>query len=150
MNLESLKWTKNVKPSEGWAYSDFEKSELFKLAWKDNEDNANRPERGDLILLRQHAYVTHLVKVLDRKAEREEWQGEWSLYRIVEVVWSVGHTNPLPSLKSDLIFGYPGVLAYMGGDVMKLEELPTFQDAWDRNGGLAAFQAHVQVALSTN
>jgi hypothetical protein len=36
---------------------------------------------------------------------------------------------------------------YMGGDVMKLEELPTFQKAWDNQGGLLAFQQHVQSKL---
>lgn len=35
MNLERLQWTKNVRPDEGWAYSQFKKSELFKLAWRD-------------------------------------------------------------------------------------------------------------------
>jgi hypothetical protein len=120
---------------------------LFKLAWKDNEADANRLERDDLILLRQHGYVTHLVKVLNRQAEREDSQSDWNLYRIVEVVWTIGDTNPPPSLKADLIFGYSGVLAYMGGDVMKLEDLPTFKDAWEHKGGLAEFQARVQSRL---
>lgn len=144
INLECLQWTKNVKPAERWAYCEFKKGELFKLAWKEDEANANRPKRDDLILLRQHGYVTHLVKVLNRQVEREDSPNDWNLYRIVEVVWAIGGTNPPPSLKADLIFGYSGVLAYMGGDVMKLEELPTFKNAWDGQGGLLAFQQHVQ------
>jgi hypothetical protein len=147
MNLERLQWTKNVKDSDGWAYCEFKKSELFKLAWRNDEANANRLERDDLILLRQLGYVTHVVKVLDRHAEREDWQGDYNLYRIVEVVWAIGSTNPPPSAKAGLIFGYPEVLAYMGGDVMKLEELPTFQKAWENQGGLLAFQQHVQSNL---
>ncbi len=152
MNLERLQWTKNVKDSDGWAYCEFKKGELFKLAWRNDEANANRLERDDLILLRQLGYVTHVVKVLDRQAEREDWQGDYNLYRIVEVVWPpitpIGGTNPPPSAKAGLIFGYPEVLAYMSGDVMKLEELPTFKKAWDDQGGLLAFQQHVQSKLA--
>lgn len=148
MNLGFLKWTKNVKPADGWAYCGFEASKLFKLAWRDDEANANKPERNDLILLRQHGYVTHLVKVLNRQAEREDWLGDYNLYRIVEVVWSIAGTNPPASAKADVIFGYSAVLDYMGGNVMKLEELPTFMDAWDSQGGLSAFQDHVKSRLS--
>jgi hypothetical protein len=68
------------------------------------------------------------------------------IYRIVEVAWSIGGTNPPPSLKADLVFDYTEVLSYMGGDVMKLEELPTFTNRWDSE--LSAFQAHVQSSLS--
>ena len=122
MNLERLQWTKNVKDSDGWAYCEFKEGELFKLAWRNDEANANRLERDDLILLRQLGYVTHVVKVLDHQAEREDWQGEYNLYRIVEVVWAISNTNPPPSAKADIIFDYPGVLNLQGGNVMKLEE----------------------------
>ena len=156
MNLQRLQWTKNVKDSDEWAYCEFKKGELFKLAWKDDEANANRLERYDLILLRQRGYVTHVVKVLNRQAERDDDPNVFNIYRIVEVVWALSSTNPPlsrstnppPSLKADLIFGYPEVLAYMGGDVMKLEELPTFKKAWDDRGGLLAFQQHVQSGLT--
>ena len=147
MNLEHLQWTKNVRPDEGWAYSQFKKSELFKLAWRDDKENADRLEKEDLVLLRQHGYVTHLVKILDRQSEREEWQGEWSLYRIVEVVWALDCSAPSASAKADIIFGFPGVLAFMGGNAMRLEDLPTFKKAWDAKGGLAAFQTHIQTGL---
>jgi hypothetical protein len=147
MNLERLQWTKNVKDTDGWAYCEFKKGKLFKLAWKDDEANANRLERYDLILLRQQGYVTHIVKVLNRQAERDDDPNVFNIYRIVEVVWAIGNTNPPPSAKAGLIFGYPEVLSYMGGDVMKLEELPTFQKAWDNQGGLLAFQQHVQSKL---
>jgi hypothetical protein len=148
MNLQHLQWTKNVKPTDGWAYREFKPAELFKLAWRDNEANANRPERNDLILLRQHGYATHLVKVLNRQAERADWSGDYNLYRIVEVMWSMDETNPPVSAKAAVIFGYPAVLDYMGGNVMKLEELPTFNDAWNSQGGLFAFQEHVKSKLA--
>jgi hypothetical protein len=76
VNLQKLRWTKNVKPvnQEPRAYETFKVGNLFKLAWKDDEGNASRPQREDLILLRQGGYVTHLVEVLDYKPEREKWQ----------------------------------------------------------------------------
>ena len=86
MNLQSLQWTKNVIPAEGWAYNRFKVADLFKLAWKDDKANANRPERYDLILLRQHGYVTHVVKVLNRQADRDDDPSVFNIYRIVEVV----------------------------------------------------------------
>jgi len=146
MNLQYLQWTKNVLPANnGWAYSKFQVGELFKLAWKDDETNAKRPERNDLILLRQHGYVTHLVKVLNHRAEIEDWQGDYNIYRIVEVLWAIDCSNPPIAAKADAIFDYPEVLDYRGGNIMKLEELPTFAKRWD--SGLSAFQAHVQSTL---
>ena len=67
MDLTNLKWTKNIThpDNELWAYSDYERGHLFKLNWKKNKINANKPQKDDLILLRQRGYVTHLVKVLD-------------------------------------------------------------------------------------
>lgn len=145
MDLQNLKWTKNVRRADGaWAYSQFKVSELFKLAWKDNEPNANRPEKDDLILLRLQGYVTHLVRVLDYKAEREAWEGNYNIYRVVEVLWAIDFSSPSTSAKADTMFGYPEVLDYRSGDVMELESLPTFRQRWDGNGGLIEFQAHIQ------
>ena len=149
MNLQHLKWTKNVKPADGgYAYSQFKVSELFKLAWRDDEDNANRLSRDDLILLRQHGCVTHLVKVLDRSAEHEDWVGDFNIYRIVEVLWTIDCTHPPTSAKAEVIFGYSAVLDYRGGNAMKLEELDTFKKSWDSKGGLPAFQEHVKSGLA--
>lgn len=145
MDLQKLRWTKNVRRDDGtWAYSQFKVSDLFKLAWRDDEANASRPEKGDLILLRQQGYVTHLVRVLDYKAEHEVWQGAYDIYRIVEVLWAINFGNPPVSAKAEAIFDYSGVLAYQGGNIMKLEDLPTFKQRWDHDGGLGGFQTHIQ------
>jgi len=149
MNLSNLKWTKNVKPQyeDEPAYKDYKVGNLFKLAWKDEEVNANKPQRGDLILVRQRGYVTHLVEVLDYKAEREKWQGDFNIYRIVEVLWVVDDlNNPPSSAKADEVFGYS--LKYQGGDVMSLETMPTFQQHWQEQGGLPAFQERVRAMLN--
>ncbi len=149
MNLQSLKWTKNIKPAgqEPWAYQPFEVGSLFKLAWKDDEGNASKPQRADLILLRQGGYVTHLVEVLDGKTGREKWQGNFNIYRIVEVLWVIDWTNLPISAKADEVFGY-SVKGYQGGDVMFLETMPTFQQHWQNQGDLSAFQAHVRSLLN--
>lgn len=148
MDLHRLQWTKNVRRYDNkWAYSEVEDSKLFKLAWKDDEANANRPDRDDLILLRQNGYVTHLVKVLNRQAEREDWQGDYNIYRIVEVLWAINFSHPPIAAKADEVFGYSAVLNLQGGNVMKLEELPTFKEAWESRGGITAFQDYVQSRL---
>lgn len=147
--LYHLKWTKNVRPNGGnYAYSQFKVSNLFKLAWKDDKKNADRPERSDLILLRQHGYATHLVKVLDCQSEKEDCQHEYDIYRIVEVIWTMDCDNSPEFAKAGNIFGYPEVLSYQGGDVMKLEDLPTFQKRWNTEGGLSAFHKHLHKELS--
>jgi len=148
MNLQNLKWTKNIKPAgqEPWAYQSFEIGSLFKLAWKDDEGNASKPQRADLILLRQSGYVTHLVEILDEKPGREKWQGDFNIYRIVEVLWVIDWNNLPDSAKSDEVFGYPVKL--QGGDVMFLETMPTFQQHWQNQGGLPAFQERVRAMLN--
>jgi hypothetical protein len=148
MDLQDLKWTKNVRRGDGaWAYSQYKVSDLFKLAWKDDEANANRPEKGSLILLRQQGYVTHLVRILDYKAEREVGKGDYDIYRIVEVRWAIDFDNPPVSAKADAMFDYPEVLDYRSGNVMELENLPTFKQRWDDNGGLGGFQTYMQNLL---
>lgn len=150
MNLQNLKWTKNVRPRPtdcSWAYSEFKVHKPFRLAWRDNLKNAGKPDRDDLILLRQHGYVTHLVKVLNCQAEREDWQGDYNIYRIVEVLWAIDCSNPPIAAKAEVIFGYPEVLRYQHGHIMELEELPTFKGYWESRGGLNAFQDHVKSRL---
>ena len=144
--LQKLLWTKNIKPVQDWAYLNFRAGELFKLAWKKNESNASKPEREDLILLRQHGLVTHLVKVLDYKPEREKGSGDWNIYRVVEVIWSSANSES-STYKADEIFGYPEVLTYQGGSVMRLQELPTFNKAWSTKGGISGFQDRIASLL---
>jgi hypothetical protein len=98
-------------------------------------------------LLRQDGYVTHLVEVLDYKPEREKWQGDFNIYRIVEILWIIDWNNLSNFVKSDEVFGY-SVKKYQGGDVMFLETMPTFQQHWQNKGALSAFQAHVQDRLN--
>ncbi len=80
MNLYRLKWTKNVRSSDGeWAYSEVKVSDLFKLAWKDNATDASKLDKDDLVLLRQKGFVTHLVKILDHKPRCQTGTGDYDL-----------------------------------------------------------------------
>ena len=84
------------------------------------------------------------MKVLDYKAEREAGEGDYSIYRIVEILWTIDCDRPPSSAKSDEVFGYSEVLKYQSGDVMELETLRTFKQRWDNNGSLGAFQEYVR------
>ena len=146
MDLKNLKWTKSVTPqykNDIWAYFKFEDYELFKLSWKDNEKNAKKPEKDDLILLRQKGYVTHLVKVLDHEPKKDHWQGHFNIYRIVEVLWVIDWKNLSDLYQAEEVFGYDEVLHYQGGNVMELDNSQTFKKRWDSDGGLNGFQNHV-------
>jgi hypothetical protein len=72
MDLNKLKWIKNVNnPEGGWVYKHEEVTypylvPEFHLHWKTTAlENAKKPNPSDLILLCQRTRVTHLVKVLD-------------------------------------------------------------------------------------
>lgn len=95
MNLTGLKWTKNVKNQDGryWAYKDkaeyIEPAEnIFGLNWKYNQyENTCKPQKDDFIILRQHARVTHVVRVIDNELYKELTAKEFSFYRMVKTVW---------------------------------------------------------------
>lgn len=148
MNLQRLFWTKNIVPQgeEKWAYKQVRFSDEFHLSWKNNEVNANKPELGDLILLRQKGYVTHLIKVLDCELKYESWQGDFCIYRLVEVLWVIDWGALPNSDRAESIFSYP--VRYRSGNVMNLRTLPTFQKYWNENGGLNAFQRQVREMLN--
>jgi hypothetical protein len=66
MDLSELKWLKNVRPDQGWAYDKpnempIPEAKIFRLHWRNQDDKANaqQPLKGDLIALVQSARVTH-------------------------------------------------------------------------------------------
>lgn len=147
MDLQRLFWTKNIVPQgeEKWAYKQFVLSDKFNLNWKNNEVNANKAKLEDLILLRQKGYVTHLVKVFDDEFKHESWKGDFSIYRLVEVLWVINWDILSDSNRAQSIFSYP--VRYRSGNVMDLRTLPTFQKYWNENGGLGSFQRQVREML---
>lgn len=88
MNLERLKFVKNIDDNQ-WAYSTWEVGHKAQLNWPSGcEANADKAERGDLVLLIQKpnhipdARVTHLVKIMTDQADTID-QGEWNIVRKV-------------------------------------------------------------------
>ncbi len=72
MDLSQLKWLKNVKPDQGWAYNKLDEmpipeARIFRLHWRSQDDKANaqKPLKGDLVVLVQSARGTHIVEMLD-------------------------------------------------------------------------------------
>ena len=66
MDLSKLKWLKNVRPDQGWAYDKLNEmpipeAKIFRLHWRtqDCKANAQQTPKGDLIALVQLARVTH-------------------------------------------------------------------------------------------
>jgi hypothetical protein len=144
MDLTELKWTKNINHQDGEKYCAYHPDlKNFPLQWKkDQEKNAGKPHKGELIILRQRCKVTHIVKVLDDNPCKEHTDKEFSIYREVQVVWVAEHWDVPPD--QDTVFGYP--LNLQGGKVMELET-PTFKAHWDTRGGLAEFKNHVLKVL---
>lgn len=74
MDLTKLKWTKNVNNNDGgWAYQNIDlNSKIFSLHWKKKqEENAQKAEEGDLVILRQKTKVTHIVELLNNTLYQE-------------------------------------------------------------------------------
>ncbi|ALB41214.1 MULTISPECIES: hypothetical protein [Nostocales] len=147
MDLTKLKWTKNINhqgDDKYWAYHDIDSDlKIFRLNWKtEQEKNALKPEESELILLRQRAKVTHIVKLLNRTLYKEPDGGEFGISRLVQIVWIADFSSVPP--EQDMVFDYQVHL--QGGKVMKLET-PTFNQHWGRRGGLVGFQNHVLKTL---
>jgi hypothetical protein len=145
MDLTELKWTKNINhqgDDKYWAYQDIDPDlKIFRLHWKkeEYEENARRPQEGQLIILRQRSKITHIVKLLNNTLYKELYDTEFNIYRLVQVVWIADYWSVPP--EQDMIFGYHVHLE--GGKVMELQTLPTFKNHWDSRGGLAGFQQHI-------
>jgi hypothetical protein len=147
MDLTKLKWTKNINhqgDDKYWAYHDIDLDlKIFRLNWKtEQEKNALKPEESELILLRQRAKVTHIVKLLDNTLYKELDDGEFGISRWVQIVWIANFSSVPP--EQDMVFDYQVHL--QGGKVMKLET-PTFNQHWGSRGGLVGFQNHVLKTL---
>ncbi|WP_298916866.1 hypothetical protein [uncultured Nostoc sp.] len=147
MDLTKLKWTKNVNhqgDDKYWAYQNIDPDlNTFRLNWKTEQaKNALKPQESELILLRQRTKVTHIVKLLNNTLHKEPPDGEFSISRLVEVVWIADYWSVPPEQK--MMFGYD--VHFQGGKVMKLET-PTFNEHWGSRGGLVEFQKHVLNAL---
>jgi hypothetical protein len=124
---------------------------IFSLTWKNiHEENARKPEQGDLILLHQHARVTHIAEFLDSEPYNNISEPDWGIYRVVRALW----TPPPGKAWADLphqneMFGF-GVFI-MDGLAHNLDEpgkMAKFHEHWDIKGGLEAFRKHLAIELT--
>ncbi|NDJ25421.1 hypothetical protein GS682_28040 [Nostoc sp. B(2019)] len=150
MDLTGLKWCKNVNhqgTDKYWAYNDNFTSRMFLLNWRSvYKENAHKPKEGELILLRQHAKITHIVKLLNHVIYADGSDSEFNIGRLVQVVWITNNWDNLPS--NEDIFGCP-VIFPPNGKVISLENKEDFEQHWhiSKNGWLE-FQNHVQEKLN--
>ena len=154
MNLSQLKWLKNVRPDQGWAYEKISEmpipeARIFRLHWRSQDDKANaqQPSKGDLMTLVQSARVTHIVELLDDVVYGNT-EKEWSIYRIVRAVWMPPKESDwwnLPHQKE--IFGVEhlpqnGLVHRVPTDGMLQSQF------WKDLEGLPGFQQHLSNLLT--
>ena len=154
MNISKLKWIKNVKHQDNhqyWAYlpetMQIVEAKIFCLNWRDikQKSNAQKPSKGDLMILLQRAKVTHIVEFLDDEVYDNSLD-EWSIYRVVKAVWmpSKGIMWDDDRLHQKEFFG----LDYIVGDghahsLADNNKMPQFHEYWNQYGGLSGFKNHV-------
>lgn len=154
MDLNGLIWTKNVRPLDGerWAYESiptiYPDLNIFALHWRNldhkDEINASKPQEGELIILRQHGKVTHIVQMLNKKVYVDQKAGnEFNIYRIVKVVWMADNWDIPPDAKE--VFGCD-INFPPNGKVIQLDHLQEFQKRW--NTQEITFEQHVQKVLN--
>jgi hypothetical protein len=153
MELNQLKWTKNVKPqkSENWAYPAEEihpELRIFPLYWKNSEHrdekNACDPQEGELILLRQWGKVTHIVELVNNRLYFNKLAGdEFNIYRLVQVIGIVTNWDKAPNNSEvfDCDINFP-----TNGKVIELKKIQDFKNRWSKEG-LEKFQEHIQKKL---
>jgi transcriptional regulator with XRE-family HTH domain len=163
MDLSKLQWIKVVRPAKGWevvrgkkglwAYTPehlitMQKSgyqvihqnglTIFPLGFR--HENAAKPQVGDLMLLTQHAKITHVVEVLD---EQPIPQDDW-FSRYVKVIWWQPEADWQPLPKKEEILGCK--IQAMDGAPHRFDAFNDFREKWEDR--LDLFQAHVAEQLS--
>ncbi|AFY32240.1 hypothetical protein [Calothrix sp. PCC 7507] len=156
MDLNELIWTKNIKPqkSGGWAYKSesianlYPDLRIFTLNWKNSdhkdENNASAPQEGELIILRQYAKVTHIVKMLNNQLYREiNTEEDFNICRLVQVIWMTDdwENSPHNDKVFDCAIHFPS-----NGKAIKLDKIQEFQKRWNTAG--LEFQQYVQGVLN--
>lgn len=153
IDLSNLKWTKNVNhpdPNIDWAYSHNEIRypflvPEFNLHWrKEQEENAKKPKKGDLILVRQKTKVTHLVKVIDNHPEHTP-NGDYSIYRRVQLLWMAQEPWAATPHQND-IFGFDADFP-RNGKAIDLDNIDDLTEHFIALGGKTAFQEHIAQKL---
>ncbi|MFW6358044.1 MAG: MerR family transcriptional regulator [Chroococcales cyanobacterium] len=154
LDLTGLKWIKNVKHQDSdrkWAYQNPPEVApgrlVFGLNWRTGyEENASKPQPGEMILLKQEGKITHLVRVLDNGVEKDPnpHNTDFKPYRLVEVVWITPDWENPPSVEQVC----QCKLNLQNGKVSEIKNFNAFQEYWNENrGGLTGFQEHIRQVL---
>ena len=149
MDFSKVKWLKNIRPEQGWAYqskTDIQmlEAKIFQLHWRLKSDpSITTPQKGDLMALVQHARLTHVVEVLDNTVYGNG--DEWASYRVVQAVWMPSTDldwYSLPHQKE--VFGVEHLPS--NGYAHSLDQpdrMELFNQYWGDKDGLKGFQKHL-------
>jgi hypothetical protein len=143
-DLSKLLFLKNIRdPDGGWSYTidhirdmgGSVESRVFEMYWKLTGRGAKSASKGDLMLLNQHAKITHVVEMLDNDVRKNET----GYFRWVRVVWMPEEEDwsQLPHQRDIIGFEPPTI---GGGTAYSIENLSKFQETWS---SLESFQQHV-------
>ncbi|WP_414752017.1 hypothetical protein [Anabaena sp. CCY 9910] len=158
IELTRLKWSKNVnyqsEKVEYWDYRIDEVSKIVILHWrKGQEENARKPKEGDLLIIRQHAHVTHIVKFFNNTIYYDGSDSEFSTGRLIQIIWKANdlknlvHTSHLYNLPHNTeVFGCPVVFP-PNGKAHSLESINIFNEYWSKHGGMVGFHNYVKGVL---
>ena len=161
MNLSALKWIKVITPVEPelvWAYTskhikkkaieepsnpiiDRNGLVIFPLHFK-GEKAATKPSSGDLIVLTQHAKITHIVEVLEDKPHP---QGKDWYTRYVKIIWWKPEKQWENLPHRDVILDCN--LFIMDGMPHKFIAFDAFNKRWNDTEGIKVFQSHLTKEL---
>jgi hypothetical protein len=116
-------------------------SRVFELFWLLTSKGAKSASKGDLMLLNQHAKITHVVEMLDDNVRKSQA----GYFRWVRVVWMPEEPDwsQLPHQRDVIGFEPPTI---GGGTAYLFANLSKFQAVWT---SLEAFQQHVFQVLTS-
>jgi len=149
-NPSKILFLKNIRdPNGGWSYTldhirdmgGDDESRVFEIYWRPTGRGAKSASKGDLMILNQHAKLTHVVEMLDDDVR----ENEAGYFRWVRVVWmpEVNDWSQLPHQKEILEFEPPTI---GGGTAYTLANMSKLQTTWE---SFEAFQKHVFQVLTT-
>lgn len=143
-------YIKNVKASNGWAYTlkhieeigGSADSRVFELFWPDGSKGAKTPSAGELVILHQRAKVTHVVEILDDNVHTNE-AGAWRWVRALWMPSPQEDWSQLPHQREILGFEPPTIV---GGATLSFQS-KNFSSFWKVWQQIELFQGHVWLTL---
>jgi hypothetical protein len=155
MDLSRLKWIKVVTPGKDWPHywaispneiADCKEPiiqqnglEIVPLGFK--QKGSEELKSGDLMVLTQHARITHVVEVVDSQYEDK---GGW-FQRYIKIVWWRPDMDWKDLPKSENVLGFN--ISIQNGIPYEFDSFASFRERWNNQGGLDAFQKYLAKQL---